>query len=401
MKILIISPTFPCPPNSGPTIRIYNSVKYLSKENEIHLVSFEDRKIGQDELREVKKWCSNVILVKMRKRPKLLQLHQVVYRFAKGLPFTLKYSESDALRKVLKKISLEENYDIIQWEHSYMAHHVQCLSTEVTAKRILSFHNVACAQYYRIFRAEKRLIRKIRHFCEWYPMFAWEPKMAEKFDKSLVVSEMDKQLLKYLNPVLDVSIVPNGIDTKSFVSYPISGRGNELLFVGAMDYEPNIDAVLYFCQEIFPMIQRKMPGIKLRIVGRNSPRNVQKLAANRDVVICGHVEDVMPFYSKAMLAVVPLRCGGGTRLKILEAMATGTPVISTSVGCEGLDVKAGENIMIADSPEDFAGKAVALLSERELWTKIARDGRKLVEERYDWEKIMWTMQDIYRDLVKE
>jgi len=399
MKILIVTPSFPYPPDTGGTIRIYNLIKNLAKENEIQLISLAGGKINEDAVSELKKYCTNVHLAHMTGRMKLLQIPKVIGRFMKGQPFMLKYAESDELNGLLRNITNECNIDIIQFEHSFMANNVSQLCGNLKARKVLMFHNIACAQYYRVYKVEKSIFKKIRHLLEWVPMFNWEPKIAEYFDKSVVVSDIDKNLLQFLNPMLDISVIPNGVDAKSIIPFPLGGRGKSLLFVGSMDYEPNEDAVRYFCKDVFPLLKKDIPEIKLTVVGKNPPTDLQKLSENPDIIITGHVDDILPFYQKAVLSVVPLRSGGGTRLKILEAMATGTPIVSTAIGCEGLDVVDNKNIMIANTPEEFANKIIHLVSNEDAWNKVALEGRKLVEEMYDWELIACSLQDVYKRLV--
>lgn len=399
MKILFVSPTFPYPLDTGAALRIYNIIRNLSRDNEILLASIADRKIGDSDISEMKKYCSGVFLAGIKKYPKLLQLPKVLGRFMGGRPFMVKYAESEELRNLLNNTSIVRDLDIIQFEHSYMACNVRYIDRNSKAKKVLSFHNIACAQYYRMYKVEKSISQKIKHLFEWFPMLKWEPDIAARFDASVVVSEMDKHLLQFLNPLLDISVISNGVDTKSIVPRPLDVRRKNLLFVGSMDYGPNEDAVRYFYSEVFPLVKKEVPEITLTVGGRNPSSGLHELSENPEIFFTGYVDDIIPLYEKAMLSIVPLRSGGGTRLKILEAMATGTPVVSTPVGCEGLDVKDGENIMIADNAPEFAKKIVALMSDAELWMDVSRQGRKLVEEKYDWELIARSLNDVYRRLI--
>jgi len=379
---------------------MYNIIKNLAREHEIQLISIADRTIDNSDISELKKYCSNVTLVTIKRLPKLLQIPKVLGRFIHGKPFMLKYADSAELTRLLNTISTERDIDIIQFEHSYMADNIRHLDPRLKAKKILSFHNIACAQYFRMYSVEKNFRKKMKHLFEWIPMLKWEPRIAEQFDASLVVSEMDGNLLRFLNPALDISVIPNGVDAKSIVPYPPEGRSKNLLFVGSMDYEPNEDAVCYFYRQIFPLVKKDFPDIVFTAGGRNPPTDLLNPAENPDLVFTGRVDDVRPLYEKAMLSVVPLRSGGGTRLKILEAMATGTPVVSTVIGCEGLAVEDKKNIMIANTPEEFAKKIIQLVSDKELWKKVSQEGRKLVEEQYDWELIACSLLDVYKRLVK-
>jgi len=163
-----------------------------------------------------------------------------------------------------------------------------------------------------------------------------------------------------------------------------SASGNNLLFVGVIGYPPNADAVLYFCKSIMPLVRRKIPDVQLTVVGNAPPPEVCKLAVRDEVVVTGVVDDLVAYYARATVCVVPLRAGGGTRLKILEAMAFGRPVVSTSIGCEGLAAVDGEHLLIGDSPEDFAQNVIQLLLEPDLRHRITIAARRMVEQRYDW-----------------
>lgn len=398
MKILIVTPSFPYPPDSGAKIRIYNMIRYLSEDNEVHLISLTD--CGDDQVSFMERYCKKVSVVRTSRRPALFQLPGVLYNLLRGLPFMLKYAQAPELKEALLQVSERDGYDIVQFEHSYMAYNVRYLSKDLRCKTVLSFHNIASLQYYRIYQLEKRLIWKLKCLFEWVPMLRWESKVAQRFHKSLVVSELDRILLRLMNPGLDVSVIPNGVDAQKFSSYPLAVRERNIIFVGLMDYGPNADAVLYFHREIFPLIKKKMPDLGFLVVGCNPPPEVRELSGNPDVLVTGRVEDLRPYYQKAAVAVIPLRSGGGTRLKIIEAMSTGTPVVSTSVGCEGLEVSDGEHIMIADTPEEFADKVVQVLESQETWLKLSSQARRLVEETYDWEYITGCLAKVYQAALR-
>jgi glycosyltransferase involved in cell wall biosynthesis len=168
-----------------------------------------------------------------------------------------------------------------------------------------------------------------------------------------------------------------------------------------MGYPPNIDAVLYFKKDIMPLIQRQVSNVKLIIVGNHPSNAIREMATMENVIVTGYVPDVIPYYKEARICLVPLRAGGGTRLKILESMALGRPVVSTTLGCEGLQVKDQENIMIADTPVEFAQKVVRLLQDRKLRGRISRNARRSVTRHYDWFSISRKMMDVYSDLTAE
>lgn len=395
MKILIVTPTFPYPLNCGANIRIYNLIKVLSSHNTIDLVSIADRNVSDADLDELLKYCGSIRLAAVERKPKLLQVPKVIGRFLAGRPFSLKYVESPQLEALLRGISEHDGYDIIQFEHSTMAYYVEQLNPELNAAKILTFHNICSAQYYRMFTAERNVIRKIRWFLEWLPMVRWEPTKAARFHKLIVVSAMDRHLLLFLNPDLDISVIPNGVDIDHFTAYDSEEREKNVLFVGALDYEPNSDAVRYFHEEIFPIVRLAIPDVTMTVVGRNPPADIRALSRDPAVTVMGNVDDVRPFYRKAMLSAVALRSGGGTRLKILESMAAETPVVSTGIGCEGIDVRDGHNILVANDRQTFAEKVTWLMSRPQLWKTISEGGRNLAEESYDWKYLGGRLQSIY------
>jgi glycosyltransferase involved in cell wall biosynthesis len=167
-----------------------------------------------------------------------------------------------------------------------------------------------------------------------------------------------------------------------------------------MGYPPCVDAVLYFCREIFPRIRRTLGTAELWIVGRDPRPEVMQLNGD-GVHVTGRVDEVIPYYQQSAVSVVPLRAGGGTRLKILEAMALGRPVVSTTIGCEGLEVVDGEHLLIADNCEQFAEKTVRLLTDRQIYQHISTNGRQLVEARYDWDKIAGRLMEVYAELIAQ
>jgi glycosyltransferase involved in cell wall biosynthesis len=213
----------------------------------------------------------------------------------------------------------------------------------------------------------------------------------------LTTSLDDRDLLA---PHLDgtpMRVVPNGVDTDFF--RPSTGREDPagLLFTGAMNYAPNADGVLHFCTEILPAIHAAIPETSLAVVGRNPPPRIQGLGTDK-IAITGTVRDVRPWMHRAAVFVVPLRVGGGTRLKILEALACGRAVVSTALGCEGLDVTDGEDILIADTPAAFADAVVRCLRDPGLRQRLGSRGRTLVERRYRWDAIGRGLSDFYREM---
>jgi glycosyltransferase involved in cell wall biosynthesis len=229
----------------------------------------------------------------------------------------------------------------------------------------------------------------------------WEIKTLKRFDKCLVVSNLDMRYLHSVCPELRISVIENGVDVVQYAPLPKNSEKKDLLFLGGLGYEPNSDAVLHFCSRILPLIRKEIPQCRFFIVGKNPSQDLRNLADGESVSVTGYVDDPVPYYQRCDILVVPLRAGGGSRLKILESMALGRPVVSTSIGCEGLEVRNDQHLLIADPPQEFARQCVRLLTDNSLYDRMALQGRKLVEQKYSWDRISNNLQEVYSRLEEK
>ena len=218
-------------------------------------------------------------------------------------------------------------------------------------------------------------------------------------DGVVAVSEADKAALQQLVPGLDVTVVPNAVDMEYYSSAdirPAPLSSHSLVFTGKMDFRPNVDAVLWFCREVLPLVRSKMPDVRFYIVGRSPHRRVLRLADAPAVTVTGYVDDVRSYIAGACVYVAPLRIGGGTRLKVLEAMAMSKPIVSTSLGCEGFEgLVPGRELLLADAPQEFAQQVIELLDDASRRKRLGRAARRFVEQRYDWRLIVPRLEQIY------
>jgi len=400
MKILIVSNTIPYPPDSGERIRIYNIIKYLSQAHEVSLIVLVEEHYKEQFISKLKKYCSRVDTIFLRAHSKLAHMPGVIRCLISGEPLDNKFVFVEEMKKKIQKLTHSESFDIVQIEHSIMAPYIKAISMDNNSKKVLTFHNIASVQYRRIFNTEKTISKKMRPFINWILMERWEAKFAKNFDLCVTMSDHEKRILESKNPKLKVAVIPNGVDVENLQPLRVNLATNNLLYIGKMDYQPNIDAVLYFIQKIFPFIKMQIKDVKFVIVGSNPAKEIKQLERNKDIIVTGYVNNVRPFYEQSTVSVVPLRAGGGTRLKILESMAFTRPVISTSIGCEGLDVCHNENIIISDKPEEFAGKTIELLQNTNLREKISKNARTLVEHNYSWKSIAKKQIQLYEKLIK-
>lgn len=398
MKILILCPAVPYPLDNGGTIRIFHLVKGLARENQVDLLCMGPDAQDAVDLTELKRRCRRVMLARRSPQSKGRQLPGLAARLLRGAPFYTKYVDHPDFRRRLYQATQDTRYDVVEFVHSHMAVHLRSLYPAHGAKLSLSMQNVACDQYRRMFKRERRPVAKLKLLLTWLPMTRWEPLMVSRFDKVIVVSEADRQRLLSMCPSADAAVIPNGVDTIAYRPYPRAQRKANLLLVGSMDYEPNVDAAFYFHKKIFPLIKERAPQTTLTIVGKNPPAPLLALERDKGVRVQANLPEIASCYREAMVSVVALRSGGGTRLKILEAMAFGTPVVSTPIGCEGLDVRNGEHLLVTDEPERFAEHCVTLLTDGTTWQRLARNARALAEAKYDWEPIARNLHEVYRDL---
>jgi glycosyltransferase involved in cell wall biosynthesis len=236
-------------------------------------------------------------------------------------------------------------------------------------------------------------------FVQWRRLRRYEAQVCRRADRVLAVSEADAAALRRLAPGLDVPVIPNGIDTRAY--RPETPNPNDqipkdaLVFTGTMDFRPNIDAVLWFAREVLPRIQAEIPDARFLVVGQRPHKRLDALRGNPAVTLTGQVEDTRPYIAGAAVYVAPLRMGGGTRLKLLEAMALGKAVVATRLGAEGYPVTDGREMRLADTPADFAAAAVALLRDPQRRETLGRAARAFVEERYDWRVIVPRVEAAY------
>jgi peptidoglycan/xylan/chitin deacetylase (PgdA/CDA1 family) len=268
----------------------------------------------------------------------------------------------------------------------------------VDGAKVIDEHNVEYNNFLRMSKVVRSPLRKMFYYREYSNTFREEVEICRSMDGILVTSASDGALLDRDVPEVSKYVVPNGVDTKYFVPSEQSPEPYSMIFTGRMDYLPNGDAMIYFLDMIFPRIKRVVPQAKIYIVGNNPP-DVLKRRASNDVIITGFVDDVRPYAWKASVYVVPLRMGGGTRFKILEAFAMKKPLVTTQIGCEGLDVQGGIDVEIADDPIEFAEKTIELLLNKEKAEAFGSKGYELVKSRYNWDSIALQLDKSLRAVI--
>jgi len=415
MRMLFITDSLPSLHSSGGSTRRYYLVKELSRKHLITVLAgkWPETKV---ELSDLYKICEGIEFFHFReihsrrdkKLPRLIgegnwerirELKHLLFEYPQAVQGMLHHFPNFQIK--LSEMDLGK-FDLIQIEESIIA----CWGREIRRIEpdiplILDFHDVYSLIEYRNFRNARGFRWKIFTFFEWRKMIRYERRVSKLFDKCLTVSEEDKNLLLSISPDADVSVIPNGVDTDFFGNpNPDEWEPKTIFFVGS-DWPPNVDAMIFFYEDIFPLIKREVPDVKLYIIGGLGKNERIKSMEGENIIVTGYVDDVRPWMSRCGVSVVPMRLGGGTKVKILEALSMEKAIVSTSVGCEGIEVKNNENILIADSPEDFAKAVVTLLRDDTLCRNLGRNGRKLVEEVYDWKVIGKQLEEAYYEVLEK
>jgi glycosyltransferase involved in cell wall biosynthesis len=256
-----------------------------------------------------------------------------------------------------------------------------------TVPLVLFAHNVEHVIWQRLGQVERRRLRRALVALEWRKMRRYETHACKRASLTLAVSDADRAVLAGLAPQAPVAAIPTGVDTAYFTPNGSREVPEALVFTGSMDWYPNDDAIRYFMTAILPRIRTEVPDVSLTVVGRNPGSGLREAAAVAGVRVTGTVDDVRPYVAEAAVYVVPLRIGGGTRLKIFEALAMGKAVVSTTIGAEGLPLVPGEHFLRTDAPDEFASAVVSLIRDPSRRRSLGRAGRKLVEERYAWSRV--------------
>jgi glycosyltransferase involved in cell wall biosynthesis len=313
----------------------------------------------------------------------------------------LNYSSVSVARS-LAEILQAGSFDAVQMEGVHLSAYLPVIRAAANRPVLLSdWHNIESEILHRYSRVHASPLRRVYAWRTANLLERTETRFLAACDVHTVTSERERIGLQARNPAAEIHVIPNGVDVQSFdVSQPDSeAPRTSLVFAGSMDYSANIDAAVWFVNNMWPQLRSQHPELTFAIVGRDPTHEVRALAGDR-VNVTGTVPDVRPYYSGALAAVVPLRFGSGTRLKILEAMAAGIPVISTRLGAEGLDLEDGTHLLLADSEAEIIAAISRLATERELWLRLSRSGREVVSRLYDWRTLSENLYRIHCSAVE-
>jgi sugar transferase (PEP-CTERM/EpsH1 system associated) len=380
VRVLFVSSWFPYPPDNGSRIRIYNLLRALSQRHEVTLITFADP-TEQANIKELKTFCHLAgVVPKLTFQPGRAR---AVLGFLSPTPRSLVDTHNPQMARLIQQ-ELDQNdyHAIVACEYGSARYVARVLQIP----KILE--DVETGIIRDAYGGAPNRLARFRAWLTWAKMRRYVRGLVRQFDACTVVSEQERACLKEIAPEYDrVTVIPNGVDVDALRVNGIEPQPNTLVYNGALTYSANYDAMRFFLDEIWHRIKSVEPSTRLQITGRTDGVDLSGLALGNGAGLTGYLPDIRPTVASAWICVVPLRLGGGTRLKILEAMALGTPVIATRKGAEGLDVTAEENILIADDPADFATQTIRLLRDPALRKRLAENARRLVEAKYSWRAI--------------
>ncbi len=406
MRVLHFAPRVCWPLDTGAKLRNYHLARVLSAKTDITLLAFTDT---DQSLGELEKFYEQVIAVP---RDRGYTLSKIIRGTLGSTPLPVLNYTTGSMKRALECILSEQDFDIAQVESIHLMEYLSIISA---ARRrplmICDWHNIESELMVRYSEREPNILRRAYAQKTARLMSEFERRAMHEFDAHIAVSHRDAERLRSLNSDARLFVIENGVDTAYYsndanASVPAAARGpgssgkpNRIVFVGSMDYHANIDGALSFARDVWPGLHDRRPELMYTIVGRDPAPEIRALATSRSIEVTGTVDDVRPFYREAIAAVVPLKVGGGSRLKILEAMAAGVPVVSTTLGAEGLDVRHGENILIADTNEQLAEGISNVVENGELQKRLSSAGRALVSEHYDWLRLGTNLFETYQQFL--
>lgn len=397
MRILFSSTWYPSPPDNGSKLRVYYLLRGLAERHEVTLLSFAFATARPDAPGDLGNWCSQIQTVPLD--PFAFNQAGALRTFLSLSPMAAR--PLPAMSQAAARWLREHSFDAVIASTEMMA--AYALQAPPGTAKVLEEHNSLTRWMQERYHEQSGVVQRLRCWASWQKTRRYEARLFNRFDLVTMVSAQDQAVCRAGLPGYRgrVEVVPNGVDCAHNHPGLAQPRPNALVYNGSLTYSANYDAMQWFLAEVWPQVRAERPDATLTITGSTAGVDLAGLALDQSVTLAGHVPDVRIPVAEASLAIAPIRQGGGTRLKILEAMALGTPVAATSKGAEGLDVVDGEHLLLADDPQRFAAAVLRLLADDALAARLAANARHLVEQRYDWDTLGRRFVALVEDVVRQ
>lgn len=394
MRILALTTRSPFPLHEGRALRTYNLLKQVARRHEVLLCTFLQSQAEVDGLDRMREFCVEVYgepLYLGNARGALIR--DVLRNMFSPAPLHATKYARPRMKQCVSEWLQSRGIDLL---HLDMLHLGEFAPLAAGKPRVLVEHNVESVILERRLATEKSAASRAFLRYQLGKLARYEKRLCASVDEVVTVSDLDAEQLRASAPAAHFTAVPNGVDSEYFATRGLPKEPGSLVYVGSLEWFPNLDAIRFFCAEVLPLIAKRVPNVTLTVVGKvPAPAIAAEFERYPNVKLTGLVDDVRPIIDRSAAYVVPLRIGGGTRLKILDALAMSSALVSTSVGCEGLDVTAGRELLIADSPGQFADSVVRVLGDRALAGELGAAGRAKVCAKYDWASIAGVLENVY------
>ncbi len=387
MKLFALSTSLPYPLTDGGKIRVFNLLRQLARTHSVRLAALETEPTDRDSIQPLKEAGIDARLIPLGDpNPPSLTPVSAARSLLRGMPLAVSKYQLKPMRRALAE-ELAKPFDLLLFEMMHTAPYLPSARRLSNAPALLSTQNVDSEVWDRAAERQKSRLRRAAYRWQANVFRRTERRLCPKFDALAAVSERDADALRQHAPNALAAAIDNGVDLDAYRPSFDKERPATFVYTGSYDWEPNADAAAYFCADIWPRIRAALPNAQFRAVGKRPTAAMLALHGQNGIVVTGRVDDIQEHIAQASVFAVPLRMGGGTRLKILEAMAMEKAVVSTTIGAEGLEVKNGRDLELADDPGAFADAAVRLATDANARRALGSAARKRVEERYGWEAI--------------
>ena len=401
MNVLFLSQIVPYPPHGGVLQRGYNLIRELNNHHDVHLLAFHHPDaLPAEELQSAREhlagFCASVETFPLwPKAHPLLRLPAFLLGALSTQPFGALAYRSRAFSAAIDRHLQQSDIDVVHVDTITLAPFLR----QGSPPALLTHHNIESQLFARRAAAERNPLARAYVAREARKLEEFERRFCPRFSRNVTVSDADAATLTRMLPGLNCVVVPNGVDCSYFAARPDAAEPR-LIYTGGLNMFANLDAVDYFLNEVWPTIRAAVPDARFVIIGQDPPQRLLALAKEESGIdVTGYVDDVRPYVADASVYVVPLRVGGGTRLKVLDAMAQGKAIVSTSIGCEGIDVDPGRDLLVADDAADFARRVIELLNDSQARRRLGNEARRTVEARYQWSAIATVLARAYEEVA--